>query len=199
MVVRLPEENFGVLEGGPDSRQLVPTINSRYYGGLQRWPWAEMVKPFYKKVLNKELATIFRTIKETENDYTGIGVLRQLSTAKTVLAFCNAAQSRNEIITIYSSIFEELKGSIVPDTPVHWHGLDVICVWSLLYEGMFFVPTEFSEFHGVVNEHGLLPDEDACRRFEARYRGAADEGKVEELIEDPGLPGMHFVWIGEPT
>lgn len=194
MVVRLPAENFDPEGRGAFSAK-VPIFNGIYYGGLDRLPWFDIDEAYYSGRLPIDLRCIRRSLKEINLDFSGIDLLKSLSEARQMLDYSNRESQKNEIITVYSEMLRELKGAIKLESSVNWIGCDIINLGhsSLLHDGIFSNAELFMDFQDALNENGLIRDETTAKEYIMRYCQLAEQGLVEEIIDEPY--GVDCVWV----
>lgn len=184
MVVRLPTRNFDSQERSAFKSRSLPS-GFPHYAGIDRMPWFDVEENLSDSP--HSIQSAFTAIREAGNDFTGLDVSQNLSSAKELLAYANRDAEQNELIAISSPMLLELKGGIqVPEKTMTWLGFDVVAFgqWSLLHDGLYAKPAAFGSWPSFLNVHGLLSSMHQVEALIRDYSGLEKSGAVECLGED---------------
>src|SRR2546427_5191107 len=109
LVVRLPHENYDVRGRGAFESS-VPHIENNFYGGVDRMAWFDVDEDHYTGALPSHLTVMRTNIQNTNEDFSGLLVCRDLDVARDLLRYSNRRAVKNELITIHAKGLTELKG-----------------------------------------------------------------------------------------
>lgn len=150
-------------------------------------PWFDVEESLYEGSLSNELESALKSLRKENRDFTGVDVCKDIAMARDLLAFSNKEEESNEIIAVRSETLVAIKGAVLPESSVtiEWCGFDYVELghWSLLREGIFGKPREFSSWLPRLNRHGLISSIAYLDELKSEYQRLALAGIVEELPE----------------
>jgi hypothetical protein len=174
------------------SERLSPNLrlDEKSYHGIDRLPWEDFALAYYDQKLSTPLLNVWKELKRSNSDLSGIEVLKSYERAKQVLAL---SAEKSETIAIWSPELEELKGATEAEVNLNYLGLDCLAKskdkpmtveWSVLLSGVYAEPSYFESAIDRLNDHGLLPSPQDCEAVFDRYVELSFKEIVEPLAKD---------------
>lgn len=179
LVVRLPQLNYLVL-----GRDIVPCINGIHYAGIDRQRWLDIFdEDFYAGHVPNNIRNLANTIKAQANDFSGIDLCQDADDALTLLNYSNRNANSNELIAVWASSLDSMKGAIQSDLPVEWLGYDFVRLgeWSLIAAGVFMYPQNYPGWIEQLNHSGLFDNCSLLAAYMSDYEQAVAQNRSEPL------------------
>ena len=155
LVLRMPEHSYDERALGHPRRN---PVGSRYYGGVDRMPWADLVAGRASGSLPPGVALLWDELIEWNRGDWDVLLSPHLGKTRELLAYSNASVARNEICAVYSPHLALRKGCMDSPVDVAWLGVDLFLpgYGSIVDQGFFAHPDLFSRFDSDINEEGLI-------------------------------------------
>ncbi len=169
IILRKPDYNFDERGRGTFSSN-VPKIGNMFYSGVDRMPWFDLNEYYYNSSLPSHLIKIRQELCNNNQDFNDFDLILDLQKAIQALEFSNKNGSINELAVFYSERMETSFGVIKLNIDISWLGIDpyIHGYGSLIREGIFKYPNEFSSYLEMLNSNGLF-DLDSKRNDVIEY------------------------------
>ncbi|MBC9914021.1 hypothetical protein [Chitinophaga varians] len=166
-------------------------IEDKYYHGIDRLSWVDAEIP-------ENLLSIYADPKASEQDLTGIKVLKKYDEAIALLSLNDEVALKNEVLVIASDKLNQIKGpGMVTQQTIRWLGYDVVLLggWSLIRHAIF-ENRQMSLLEMVdLNSFGLLDNVEEVAGFLKEYDRLADLDKVDPLLKNSSY-GVDCIRVG---
>jgi hypothetical protein len=159
-------------------------LGEKTYCGVDRFPWEDFHAAHCDNRLPVGLAAIWQELRRSSMAFHAPECLVDYKEAKEVLRFSGPT---SEMIAIWSSEIEQIKGATDCALALEYLGMDCVCLgeWSVIRDGVYLLPDQFEGTVSKLNQWGLLTSEPDCRELADRYLELASMEIVEPLMENP--------------
>jgi hypothetical protein len=184
-VLRKPHWNYDQLARGAFDAQ-PRQVGGLYYGGLDRMGWFDLDEHLHTGDLPSKYVSFRESLNDENRDFTGLYVCKSYKATAEVLSYIKSVDGdRNEIVSIYSELLEQIKGESAihehPDVQLLGYDFVVVGGWSLLYDGLFLEPNHFAHGIPMLNLQGLFSERLDLDDYFRFYNDAALLGLVEPM------------------
>lgn len=179
-------------------RRLLFPLGDKYYHGIDRLNWIDVENRFNQSLIPESILNIYTGLEASEQDLTGIKVLKKYDEAVTLLSLDAETAFKNEVLAIASDKLYQIKGpGIVTQQAITWLGYDIVLLggWSLIRHAIF-ENRQMSLLEVVeLNSFGLLDHVGQADVFLKEYNRLADHDKVDPLLENSSY-GVDCIRVG---
>jgi len=191
IILRKPSESFVENATGVFIDHTLQ-VNGICYGGCDRMPCFDIDEKYYNNALNPAIERL-RTLK---NEHHGINIdglsldlCQNFGIVNALFEYTESiAPGRNEIVALRSKhlIEAEAVNPLVFDQElsIEWLGIEVMEImtsFSLLKEGIFSVPSAFSDYTQAINQNGLFDSTMDYAKYVEEYMANSDAERIEPL------------------
>lgn len=196
IVVRLPQFNYRDILGSRPTRTRIPVVGNIFYCGIDRQPWADVLDlDYFAKRTPQTIVQLAKEINNKNDDVTGIEVCQDIAVAHELLSYSNRHMNNNELVAVRATALNDFKGTMDTMLRVEWIGFDFVALgeWSLIANGMFMYPEDYSAWFERINRFGLFDDAALLRDYALAYEEAVKADRSEPLA--PSSAGIKIAAI----
>ncbi|NML37459.1 hypothetical protein HHL17_09670 [Chitinophaga sp. G-6-1-13] len=195
VIARKPMYDFSDVIIGRNS---LLRIEDKYYHGIDRLNWIDVESRFKQSAIPENLLNVYTDLEASEQDLTGIKVLKKYDEAVVLMSLDEEMTLKNEILVIASNKLNQIKGhGIATVQTITWLGYDIVLLggWSLIRHAIF-ENRQMSLLKVIaLNSFGLLDNEEQADDFLKQYNKLADLDSVDPLLDNSSY-GVDCIRVG---